>query len=129
MKGTKIEIIDYLKRQKDNQEWIIQKIESKQWRTLTQNCTYYMIFWAIWNKLWYDKEVVKRNILTALFWTYECTMFWDIHLVPNKLRTRDLDKKEAIRLIDSSLEYAKKIWAWIEITGAEIRSLYDSYNN
>ena len=121
------EVIAFLLTQEDNIEWIYEKKESKAWRSLAQNRTYWKIFKAIWDKLWYKKETVRTNILTALFWTYECRMFWEIHLVPNKTSTTELDKEEAIQVIDWALWYAQKIWAWIEITPREIQDLYNNY--
>ena len=125
---TKLEIEKYMDKWTEEQEYIIDKKESKAGKTRRQEKTYYKIFWWIWNFLWYDKEVVKQNILKALFGTYEVKMFWETHLVANKSRTRDLTKEEAILLIDSSLAYAKNIGAGIEITSVEMQSLYDSYN-
>jgi hypothetical protein len=121
------ELIAFLLTQDDEIEWVYEKKESKLWRSLAQNRTYWKIFKWIWDKLGYKKETVRTNILTALFWTYECKMFWIIHLVPNKTSTTELDREEAIKVIDASLAYAKKIDAWIEITPKEIQDLYNNY--
>ena len=99
--------------------------ETREMKSRQQEKTYYKIFDWIGKYLWYDKEIVKQNILKALFWTYEVKMFWEIHLVANISRTRDLKKDQARLLIDWSLEYAKKIGAWIDITPKEVKSLYD----
>lgn len=128
MKGNAIEVMNYLDKWKEGQIYICVKEESKEWRTLAQNRTYWKIFKGIGDKLWYSKEVVRTNILTALFWTYEVKMFWEVHLVPNKTSTTELSKDEAKQVIDASLEYAKKIDAGIEITPREVQSLYESYN-
>jgi hypothetical protein len=122
---TKENITEYMK---EKQLYICYKKESKAWRTLAQNRTFWKIFKGIWDKLWYKKEVVRTNILTALFWTYEVYMFWERHLIPNKVSTTELSKEEWIQVIDWALEYAKKIDAWIEITSAEVTNLYESYN-
>ena len=122
-----LELIEYLQTQKEDIEWVVNKKKTKAWRTLQQNKTYWKIFKGIWDKLWYSKEVVRTNILTALFWTYEVQMFWSTHLIPNKSSTTELDKQEAIQLIDGALEYAKKIDAWIEITSREVQDLYNTY--
>lgn len=122
------QVLEYLDKQKETQEIIvlISKKETQEMRTLAQNRTFWKIFKGIWDKLGYTKETVRTNILTALFWTYECKMFWEVHLVPNKTSTTELSKEEAIQVIDWALEYAKKIDAGIEITPREIQSLYDT---
>ncbi len=125
MKWNKEKIIEYMK---DDQEYICCKVESKEGRTIAQNRTYWKIFTGIGQKLWYSKEETKLNILTALFWTYEIKMFWEVHKIPHKTSTTQLSKDEAIHLIDSSLAYAKKIGAWIKIEPREITSLYNTYN-
>jgi len=124
-----LQIIEMLEWQDEDIEWIIQKKNTKQGRTLAQNRTFWKIFKGIWDKLWYSKEVVRTNILTALFWTYEVQMFWTTHLIANKSSTTELSKEEAIQVIDWALEYAKKINAWIKITPKDIISLYETYEN
>jgi len=128
MIGNKEKVLEYLEKDKWS-IYIIEKHTTKAGRTLAQNRTFYKIFKGIWDKLWYSKETVKKNILTALFWTYECKMFWKIHLIPNKLSTTELSKEEAIELITGALEYAKKIDAGIEIIPREVNDLYNSFNN
>jgi len=125
---TKKEIIAKLEEAREWELYILEKKETKAWRTLQQNKTYWKIFKGIWDKLWYSKEVVRSNVLTALFWTYQVLMFWEIHKLPKKSSTTELSKQEAIQVIDWALEYAKKIDAWIEITPREVQNLYDSYN-
>lgn len=124
---TKETLLPILESAEEELLWILEKKETKAGRTLAQNRTYWKIFKGIGDKLGYPKEVVKRNILIALFWTYECQMFWEVHLIPNKSSTTELDKTEAIQVIDWALEYAKKIDAGITITPKEITSLYESY--
>ena len=114
---------------KEEQEYIIEKSTTKPWRSLQQNKTFWKIFKGIGDKLWYSKEVVRTNILTALFWTYEVQMFWSTHLIANKSSTATLTKEEWIQVIDWALAYATKIDAWITITSIEVQSLYDSFNN
>jgi len=123
------ELITYLLTQDDDIEWIYEKKKSKPWRSLAQSRTFWKIFKGIWDKLWYSKEVVRTNILTALFWTYEVTMFWSTHLIANKSSTATLTKEEWIQVIDWALAYATKIDAWIQITSREIDSLYESFTN
>ncbi len=128
MKWTKEVIQDYMDNWKEEQEYIIEKATTKPWRSLQQNKTFWKIFKGIGDKLWYSKEVVRTNILTAIFWTYETQMFWETHLIANKTSTATLTKEEWIQVIDWALAYAKKIDAGIEITSAEVDSLYKSYN-
>lgn len=123
-----IKLIEYLQTQKEDINWVCEKSTTKAGRNLAQNRTFWKIFKGIWDKLWYSKEVVRTNILTALFWTYEVQMFWVTHLIPNKTSTTELDKQEWIQVIDWALEYAKKIDAWIEITSRDIQDLINSYN-
>ena len=125
---NKEQIIEFVNNWKEEQIYICEKKESKPWRTLAQNRTFWKIFKGIWDKLWYSKEIVKTNILTALFWTYQVQMFWKVHLIANKSSTTELSKEEWIQVIDWALEYAKKINAWIEITPRDIQNLYESYN-
>ena len=120
--------MEYIDKGKEWQIYICVKEESKEGRTLQQNKTFWKIFKGIGDKLWYSKEVVRTNILTALFWTYEVTMFWSTHLIANKSSTATLTKEEWIQVIDWALAYATKIDAWITITSAEVDSLYKSYN-
>ena len=128
MQWTHEAIMIYMDKNPDDQIYIIDKKETKAGRTRQQEKTYWKIFKWIGGKLWYKKEVVRTNLLTALFWTYEVKMFWEIHLIPNKTSTTELTKEDAIDLIDASLAYAKKIDAWIEIEWPEIQSLYNTYN-
>ena len=123
------DLIIYLLTQDDDVEWIYEKKKSKPGRSLQQNKTFWKIFKGIGGKLWYSKEVVRTNILTALFWTYEVQMFWSTHLIANKSSTATLTKEEWIQVIDWALAYATKIDAWIVITPIEVQSLYDSFNN
>ena len=128
MKWTQEVINEYMDNWKPEQEYICEKISTKAGRTLSQNSTFWKIFKGIGDKLWYSKEVVRTNILTALFWTYEVQMFWSTHLIANKTSTATLTKEEWIHVIDWALAYATKIDAWIVITSREIKSLYESYN-
>jgi len=49
-----------------------------------------------------------------------------VNRLPNKTSTTELNKDEATKLIDASLEYAKKIDAGIEITPRDIQNLYNN---
>ena len=129
MKWTKEQILDFLEDRDEETIYIIEKSTTKAGRSLQQNKTFWKIFKAIGDKLWYSKEVVRTNILTALFWTYEVTMFWSTHLIANKSSTATLTKEEWIQVIDWALAYATKIDAWIQITSREIDSLYESFTN
>ena len=126
---NKEEILNFLENKKDDIRWFIDKEKNKSSHTRQQQKTFWKIFKAIGDKLWYSKEVVRTNILTALFWTYEVTMFWSTHLIANKSSTATLTKEEWIQVIDWALAYATKIDAWIQITSREIDSLYESFTN
>jgi hypothetical protein len=128
MKWTKEVIQEYIDNWKEDQEYIIEKTTTKAGRSQAQNRTFWKIFKGIGDKLWYSKEIVRTNILTALFWTYEVQMFWSTHLIANKTSTATLTKEEGIQVIDGALAYATKIDAGITITPREITSLYESFN-
>jgi len=121
------EVIEFLETQSEDIDWVIQKKESKQWRSLAQNRTWYKLFWAISKHLWYNIQEVKIYMLSWCFWTKKLKMSKEEIEVPVISNTSDLTKEQGIFFIDTIIAFAKIKNVPVEITSAEIRNLYDSY--
>lgn len=122
------ELIEFLQKQKHNQEWIIQKTNSKKWRTLAQNKTFWKLFKDVGNHLWESKDDVHDMMLWWVFWTKEVTIWILTKEVLIEKHTSKLTKEKGIKFIDTMLAFCKKYNLPITITSREIESLYKSYN-
>lgn len=102
---------------------------TKEMRTLVQNRMFKWLFSEIWKHLWYRKEDIQKFFMKWLFWVKEIELFWVKQEVENISSTKDLEKEQAIYLIDSLLEFIQKHKINCKYTPREVQSLYDSYNN
>ena len=96
-------------------------------RSLAQNNTFYKCFDTIWNKMWIPSEEVKQNCLKALFWISKSKFGWIVYENAIKPRTSDLNVQEATLLIETLIEFWKKLWCREIITSRELQTLF--YNN
>jgi len=122
-----LQIIEMLEWQDEDIEWIIQKKDTKQGRTLAQNRTWYKLFSAISKHLWYSVQEVKMYMLSWCFWTKILKMSKEKMEIPVISQTSDLTKEQWIFFIDTILAFVKIKNVPVEITSREINSLYDSY--
>lgn len=121
------EVIEFLETQSKDVDWVIQKKETKQGRSLAQNRTWYKLFWAISKHLWYNVQEVKIYMLSWCFWTKKLKMSKEEIEVPVISNTSDLTKEQWIFFIDTIIAFAKIKNVPVEITSEEVRNLYDSY--
>lgn len=125
---TKKQLIEqYLVFRNDTDEFLIyEEISTKEQRSKAQNRTFYKCFTEIGCKIWYSKETIKQNCLKALFWI-EKTKFWGI-VYENAIKpsTKLLTREEAILLIDSLIEFWKKLWLWEIIQSRERALLFEN---
>ena len=122
-----LQIIEMLEWQDEDIEWIIQKKNTKQGRTLAQNRTWYKLFSAISKHLWYSVQEVKMYMLSWCFWTKILKMSKEKMEIPVISQTSDLTKEQWIFFIDTILAFVKIKNVPVEITSREINNLYDSY--
>lgn len=121
------EVIEFLETQPKDVDWVIQKKETKQGRSLAQNRTWYKLFWAISKHLGYSIQEVKIYMLSWCFWTKTLKMSREKIEVPVISNTSDLTKEQWIFFIDTIIAFAKIKNVPVEITSEEVRNLYDSY--
>lgn len=124
---NKEKIIEYISKSKEEQIYIIDKKESKAWRTRQQEKTYYKILNAIANHLGYNIEEVKIYILSWCFGTHPLKLSKEYMEIPNISRTSILTKEQWIFFIDTLLAFVTIKDVPVQITSAEVQSLYDSY--
>ena len=128
MQWTKVEILEYLNKWKEDQIYIIDKKESKTWRTRRQEKTYYKILNAIANHLGYNIEEVKIYMLSWCFGTHPLKLSKEYMKIPNISRTSELTKTQWIFFIDTLLQFVEIKGVPVTITSAEVQNLYESYN-
>lgn len=127
---SKQDIEKYLVFADDTKEYYLEEIPlSKEWRTLLQNNSFYRCFDVIGKKMWLSSETVKQNCLKALFWVEKVKFWWAYYENALKPNTSKLTKEEAILLLDTLIEFGRKLWCGDIITPRELQSLYDSYNS
>lgn len=98
---------------------------TKEKRTRSQECTYYRCFTLIWDKMWMSIGEVKMNCLKALFWVTE-TKFWGVtYENAIKPHTSELSKEEAILLIETLIEFWKKLKIKDMVTSREMLDLFN----
>jgi len=129
MKWNKETIIDYLNKWKEGQEYICAKVESKEWRTIAQNRTWYKLFNWISTHLWYNTDEVKSFLLAGTFGTHKMKLNKEEIEVSNESRTSTLNKEQGIFFIETILAFVKLKEIPIEINSREIDSLYESFTN
>lgn len=128
MQWTHEDIMIYMDKYPDDQIYIIHKKESKPWRTLQQNNTFYKLFTDIGNHLWEDKDDVHDMMLWWTFWTREVTIWKIKKEVLIEKHTSKLDKEQGTRFIKTILAFCEKYDLPITVTSREIQSLYNTYN-
>ena len=119
---NKEKILSYL--EKDKWEvYIIDKKESKPWRTRQQNNFFYWLFGSIEKQTPFSSEVIKQYILSRVFWKKE--VYWE--LINNKTHTSELTKKEAWDLINWIMNFCIENSLEMKYTSKELESLYLTY--
>jgi len=121
------ELIEKLQKAKD-ELYVLEKKESKAWRTLAQNKTWYKLFWWIAKHLWNDIQEVKIYFMIGCFWSQKICLSSQEMEIPIISETHKLTKEQWIFLIDTLITFTKIKNIPIEITSAEITNLYDNYN-
>ena len=128
MKWKAEDVMIYMDKHKEDQVFICVKEESKAGRTIQQNRTWYKLFNWISSHLWYNVEEVKSFLLAWTFGTHKMKLNTEDIEVPNESRTSLLTKEQGIFFIDTILQFVKLKDIPVEITSAEVQSLYESYN-
>ena len=121
------QICKFLDKQKEDITlfcYLSKKI-TKQMRTTAQRNTYYMLFSQIGNHLWLHNEAVKSFFLIWCFWVKKLKMLDKEIEIPVISSTTELDKIQAIFLIDSILEFCKYRDIPIQFTPRELKDLFD----
>lgn len=129
MEWTALEVIEYMDKSEETQVFICIKKESKKWRSINQNNTFYKLFTDIGNHLWETKEDVHDMMLWWIFWTKEVRIWIITREVNIEKHTSKLTKEQWIKFIDTMLAFVKRENMPITVTSREITSLYDSFNN
>ena len=122
-----LELIDYLKTQKEDTDWVFDKSTTKAGKTRQQEKTYYKLFWAISKHLWYNMQEVKIYMLSGCFWTKKLKLSKEEMEIPVISNTSDLTKEQWIFLIDTLIAFAKIKNVPVKIENAEIQNLYATY--
>jgi len=121
--------MEYIDKGKEDQVYICVKKESKEWRTIQQNRTWYKLFNSISSHLWYNVDEVKMFLLAGTFGTHKMKLNTEEIEVPNENKTSKLTKEQWIFFIDTILQFVKLKDIPVEITSAETQNLYNSYIN
>ena len=118
---------DLVFRDKEDKFYYEEWKDTKEQRTKAQNNTFYRCFDIISKKMGVSPEEVKMNCLKALFWI-TTSKFWGVtYENAIKPRTSELNKEEAILLIDSLIEFWKKLGCWVIVTPRELQELFYNY--
>ena len=123
-----LELIEYLKTQKEETEWIYKKKKTKAGRSLNQNNLFYQLFTDIWNHLWEEKDDVHDMMLWWTFWTHTVKIWRIEKEILNEKHTSKLTKEQGIKFIDTMIKFCEKYDIPVTVTSREIKSLYESYN-
>ena len=122
------QVCKFLEKQKEDTQifcYIWKKL-TKEMRSTAQRNTYFMLFSQIWKHLWLHNEEVKAFFLIWCFWTKNLSL-WDKNIeIPIVSSTTELDKVQAIFLIDCILEFSKEKNIPIQFVPRELRSLMES---
>ena len=110
----------------DKEFYLFEKELTKEQRTLAQNNVFYHCFEVIWNKMGIDKETVKMNCLKAVFGIEKVKFWWVYYENAIKPKTSELTKFEAILLIETLIEFWKKLWLGEIVTSREVMSLFNN---
>lgn len=127
MLWNKTQVIEYINKGKEWQRYIVCKEESKEWRTLAQNRTWWKLLTAIWVHKYWDTEDAKKYTLIFMFWHKENKYKWRTIYIPNETSTKALSKEKAIKYLDFLIEYCKEEKVPVVITPREIQDLYNYY--
>jgi len=132
-KGTIFSILEWvwglIKKLDPNKTYIcyIAEKETKEMRSLWQNNFFWGLFTEIWKYMWEDKETVRTIFMWIAFWLREYKLNnWKSINIPKKAHTADLEKTEAIYLIDLLWKFIEDKNIPCKYTPKEIQSLYDS---
>lgn len=104
----------------------IWKKETKETRTLYQNNFFWGLFSAIADYMWENKEFVRTIFLWTLFWTRKIRFNKEVIYTPIKPTTKDLDKKDAIYLIESLIKYIEDKNIPCKYSSRNMQSLLES---
>ena len=125
---TKQQILEKLEKANDDELWILDKKETKIWKTRQQEKTYYKILNAIANHLGYNIQEVKIYILSWCFGTHPLKLSKEYMEIPNISKTSELTKEQGIFFIDTLLQFVKIKDVPVVITSREVQNLYETYN-
>ena len=130
MQLTKKEILKALVFKEDSDEFIIFELPlTQEQRTKAQNNAFYRLFSEIGKKLWHNTEETKQALLKWVFGTKKIKMWWMEFEIAIKWSTKELNKQEAILLIERWNEFGKKIWCWEIITSIAMNTLFLNEKN
>lgn len=107
---------------------VISDRQTKEIRTLSQNRTWYELFWWIAKYLWNDIQEVKIYFMIWCFGSKKLKLSKNEMEIPIISETHKLTKEQWIFLIDTLLTFVKIKDIPIKITPREIQNLYESYN-
>lgn len=125
---TKGEVQNVLSFKKDTDEFCLYELPlGKTDRTRCQERTYYRCFNEISKKMWYTLEETKQAVMKWIFWIKHIKMSWIEFEIAVINSTTQLNREQATLLIQSLIEFAKKLWCGEIITPRELRDLF--YNN
>ena len=119
-----------LKKEKLTKQFVclISTKYTREMRTTIQNRMFKWLFSEIWKHLWYRMENIQGFFMKSLFWVKEIELFWNKQEVQLINSTKDLEKEQAIYLIDSILQFIEKHKISCKYKPRDVQSLYDSYN-
>jgi len=97
-------------------------------KSRAQECTYYRCFKLIWDKMGITSDEVRENVLKALFWVNTSKFWWVTYENANISRTSSLNIIQAKYLIESLIEFWKKLKINNMVTSKELINLFDNQN-
>ena len=126
MQWNKKQIITMLEFYDEDKEFILYELPlSKINRSKAQNNAFYLAFTTISKKMWLSLEEVKMNCLKALFGTSKTKFGWVEYENALKPKSSDLSIEEATLLIETLIEFWKKLWCGEIISSREYNSLFN----
>jgi len=121
----KQEVIEILKRYDDDKLFYLEEYkEKKGQRTKMQNRVFYRCFWLIAKKMWLSENTVKQNCLKALFWVEKTVFGWVEYENAIQPKTSGLNKEQWILLIESLIEFWKKLDIKNMVMSRELQNLF-----
>jgi len=127
MQWTKKDIENALVFADDKTEFILIELPMKApERTLAQNATFYVAFDKISKHMWTKVDILKQNCMKALFWITKSKFWWVWYENANISKTSKLNIEQWTLLIETLIEFWKKLWMWIIITSREVQTLFNN---